>query len=39
MARIIASRPIGIIRGKNKVNGSGKTKKRGNMINGSTWQE
>ena len=39
MARIIASRPVGIIRGKNKVNGSGKTKKRGNKIDGSTWQE
>ena len=39
MARIIANRPMGTIRDKEKVNGSKKPKKRGNKPNGPTWQE
>ena len=37
MARITASRSIGIIKGKSKVNESWKSKKRGKKPYGPTW--
>ena len=39
MAGIIASKSIGTTRGKNKVNGPGKPKERGNKISGSHMAE
>ena len=34
-----ASKSMNAIRGKDRVDGSGKSKKRGNKSNGPTWQE
>ena len=39
MVRITANRPMGTIRGKSKVNGPWKPKKRGNKSNAPTWQK
>jgi len=39
MARITTNKPIGITRGKSKVNRPRKPKERDNYPNGSTWQE
>ena len=39
MAKLIANRSMSVIRGKYKVNGSGKLKRGGNKFNGLTWQE
>ena len=39
MIGMTAKRPIGITRGKSKVNGLGKPKERGNKPNGLTWQK
>ena len=39
MTRITTNRPMGIIRGKDKVSGPKKPKKRGNKPNGPIWQE
>ena len=36
---MIASKPMNAIRGKDRVDGSGKSKKRGNKPNRPTWQE
>ena len=39
MAKMTANRSMSAIRGKYKVNGSGKPKRGGNKFNGLTWQE
>ena len=39
MTGMAAKRPMGLIRGKVKVNESRKSKDRGNKPNGPTWQE
>ena len=39
MEKMKANRPMGTIRGKDKVNGPRKPKKRGNKTNRPTWQE
>ena len=39
MAKMKANRLMGTIRGKDKVNGPRKPKKRGNKPNGPTWQK
>jgi len=39
MTGMVASKPMRLIRGKAKVNESGKPKNRGSKPNGLTWQE
>ena len=39
MAEMTTSKPMGGIRGKDKVNGPRKPKERDSKTNGSTWQE
>ena len=39
MAGMTTNRPMSTIRGKDKVSGSKKPKKRGNKPNGPTWQK
>ena len=39
MVEITTNRPIGRIRSKEEVTGSGKSKKRGSKLNGLEWQE
>ena len=41
MAKMVANRLMGTLKGKSraKQNGPGKHKERGNKLNGPTWQE